>query len=271
MNDVVERNWFDKLSRALLREPKDRAQLITLLHEAESRHLLESDALMMIEGVLQVSEMRAGDIMIPRAQMVVVQETQSPADFLEQVIESGHSRFPVISKHRDEVIGILLAKDLLGLILHQDKKFNLQQLLRPAIVIPESKPLNLLLEEFQMQRYHMAIVVDEYGGVSGLITIEDILEQIVGEIEDEYDFDEEDEIKAHEDGDYIIKAHTPIEDFNAYFNTDFSSQEFDTIGGLVIHAFGYLPRRGESTTLASFKFSVLNANKRHVRLLKMTK
>ena len=208
--------------------------------------------------------------MVPRSQMVVVQAAQSPETFLQDIINSGHSRFPVMKKNRDEVIGILLAKDLLHLILDHNQKFNLQQLLRPPIVIPESKPLNLLLKEFQMQRYHMAIVVDEYGSVSGLITIEDILEQIVGDIEDEYDFDEEDEIKAHDDGGYIIKAHTTIEEFNRYFNQNLSDETFDTIGGLVTHAFGHLPRQGESTIIKPFNFVVLNANKRHIRLLKMT-
>jgi magnesium and cobalt transporter len=224
----------------------------------------------MIEGVLEVSEMQARDIMIPRSQMVVVREDVSPDEFLPVIIDSAHSRFPVIGDNRDEVVGILLAKDLLSYYAKNHREnFDIRDILRPAVFIPESKRLNVLLKEFRANRNHMAIVVDEYGGIAGLVTIEDVLEQIVGEIEDEHDFEEDLYIVKHNDTRYTAKALTPIEDFNAEFNAEFSDEEFDTIGGLLISKFGHVPSRGEETTIGRFKFKVLRADSRRIHLLQI--
>lgn len=264
------RSWLERLGKALLREPQDREQLVTLLRDAEQRQLLDSHALAMIEGVLQVSEMRVSDIMIPRSQMVVVNEDADPEEFLPEVIESAHSRFPVIGDSRDEIVGILLAKDLLTYCWHKDSTlFQLRELLRPALFVPESKRLDVLLQEFRINHNHLAIVVDEYGGVAGLVTIEDILEQIVGEIEDEYDVPDDLNIKKHSETQYIIKALTPIEDFNQYFNAHLNTTEFDTIGGLVLKAFGHLPKRGETIVIDRYRFKVLHADNRRIRLLRL--
>ena len=263
------RSWLERLSQALLREPQDREQLVELLREAEQRNLLDAQALAMIEGVLQISEMQVREIMVPRAQMVVVQEDAALADFLPAVIESGHSRFPVIGETRDEVAGILLAKDLLAFSSAENTApFTMRDVLRPAVFVPESKRLDKLLQEFRRNRNHIAMVVDEYGGVSGLVTIEDVLEQIVGEIEDEYDIDDECFIKPYSKTQFNVKALTPIEEFNQYFKVDFSTEEFDTIGGLVMHAFGHLPKRGETITLDHVRFKVLHADHRRIRLLR---
>lgn len=266
----TQRSWLERLSKALLREPKDREQLVELLRDAEQRHLLDSHSLAMIEGVLQVSEMRVSDIMIPRSQMVVVNSNDDPKEFLPVIIESAHSRFPVIGDDRNEVVGILLAKDLIN-FLWQDEisRFQLRDILRPAIFVPESKRLDVLLQEFRINHNHLAIVVDEYGGIAGLVTIEDILEQIVGEIEDEYDVPEDLNIKKHSDTVYIVKALTPIEDFNQFFNTNLSMSEFDTIGGLVLKAFGHLPKRGENISIDRYRFKVLHADNRRIRLLRV--
>ena len=270
-NGPAHRSWLERLSHVLLGEPKDREQLIELLRDAQQRRLLDSDALAMIEGVMQVSEMQVRDIMVPRAQMVVIKHDTSLQDILPIITESEHSRFPVIVESRDEVIGILLAKDLLGYFVPgRDTAFNVRDILRPAVFIPEGKRLNVLLKEFRANRNHMAIVVDEYGGVAGLVTIEDVLEQIVGEIEDEHDIDEESFIKKHSDSNYTVKALTPIEDFNNYFDTDFSDAEFDTIGGLAVHGFGRVPRRGESIAIGRFRFKVLHADNRRVHLLQVS-
>ena len=263
--------WLERLSQALLIEPKDREQLTTLLRNAQQRNLLDADALSMIEGVLDVSEMQARDIMIPRSQMVVVKQDVPPDEFLPVIIDSAHSRFPVIGDNRDEVIGILLAKDLLSYYAQTDREsFNIRDILRPAVFIPESKRLNVLLKDFRANRNHMAIVVDEYGGIAGLVTIEDVLEQIVGEIEDEHDFEEDLYIVKHSDTRYTAKALTPIEDFNAEFNADFSDDEFDTIGGLLISNFGHVPARGEETTIGRFMFKILRADSRRIHLLQVT-
>ena len=268
---ISQRSWLERLSQALLREPKDREQLVSLLRDAEQRDLLDSQALTMIEGVLQISEMQVRDIMIPRAQMIVIEHDAALEEFLPLVIESAHSRFPVIGENRDEVIGILLAKDLLNYSFQKTTpRFQIRDILRPTVFVPESKHLNALLQEFRLNRNHMAIVVDEYGGVSGLITIEDVLEQIVGEIEDEYDIDDETFIKPHNETQFTIKALTPIEDFNDYFNSDLDTSEFDTIGGLVMHAFGHLPKRGETILIGRFRFKVLNADNRRIHLLRIT-
>lgn len=269
-NGPAQRSWFERLSHVLLGEPQDREQLIELLRDAQQRHLLDPDALAMIEGVLQVSEMQVRDIMVPRSQMVVVPRDAALQEILPVVTESEHSRFPVIGESRDEVIGILLAKDLLGYFVNGSKlAFNVRDILRPAVFIPESKRLNVLLKEFRASRNHMAIVVDEYGGVAGLVTIEDVLEQIVGEIADEHDIDEDTFIKKHSEFNYTVKALTPIDEFNDYFGSDFSDEEFDTIGGLVIHDFGRVPRRGEALAIGRFRFKVLHADNRRIHLLQV--
>ncbi len=270
-NGTSHRSWFERLSQALLGEPQDREQLVELLRDAEQRNLLDSDALAMIEGVLQTSELRVRDIMIPRAQMVVVERDATLTESLRNIIESGHSRFPVVGDSRDELLGILLAKDLLAYLVEPSREFNIKDVLRPAVFIPESKRLNVLLKEFRSSRNHMAIVVDEYGGVSGLVTIEDVLEQIVGEIADEHDIDEATFIKEHGNGQYILKALTPVEEFNEYFTTTLSEEEFDTIGGLVMSKFGYLPKPGESIKIDDLRFEVLHADSRRIHLLRMVR
>lgn len=270
------RSWLERIAQILQSEPKDRSDIVDILKTAQQNSLINHDVLAMLEGVLQVSEMQVRDIMIPRPQMVVVEQDMDIEQILSIVIDSAHSRFPVIGDDRDDLEGILLAKDLLPALLEQTKgeqggRFNLKEVLRPAVIVPESKRLDVLLKDFRVNRNHMAIVVDEYGGVAGLVTIEDVLEQIVGEIEDEHDFDdEEDSIKAHDDGAYVIKARTPIDEFNEYFKADLSDEEFDTIGGLIIQAFGHLPVKDEVVQLGQFKFTVLSADTRRIRLVRMT-
>ncbi|MDH4273813.1 MAG: CBS domain-containing protein [Gammaproteobacteria bacterium] len=269
-NGPEARSWLERISQALLIEPKDRAQLVELLRDAEGRNLLEADSLAMIEGVLQVSEMQVRDIMIPRTKMVVVHRDESPLHYLPILLETRHSRFPVIGDNRDEVVGILLAKDLLTYFAQDDKEgFDIRDVLRPAVFIPESKRLNVLLREFRLSRNHMAIVVDEYGGVSGLVTIEDVLEQIVGDIADEYDVDEDTNIMQHGSV-YTVKALTPVEDFNDYFSAHLSDEYYDTVGGLVTNAFGHLPKRGESVDIDLFRFKILRADNRRVHLLQVS-
>jgi magnesium and cobalt transporter len=261
---------LERISHWLMREPEDREQLIELLHGAYENSLMDADALSMIEGVLQVSEMRVGEIMIPRAQMDVIDINDPPEAFIPFVIETAHSRFPVIDHDRDSVIGILLAKDLLRHYAEEDA--DIRGMLRPAVFIPESKRLNVLLKEFRSNRNHIAIVVDEYGGVAGLVTIEDVLEQIVGEIEDEYDFDEtEDNIISEQDGTFRVKAATEIDDFNQMLGAHFSDDEFDTVGGLVVSRFGHLPKRGESVGFDGFNFTVLRADSRRLHTLRVSR
>jgi len=261
---------LERISHWLMREPEDREQLIELLHGAYENNLMDADALAMIEGVLQVSEMRVGEIMIPRAQMDVIDINDAPEVFIPHVIETAHSRFPVIDKDRDDVIGILLAKDLLRHYAESDS--DIRGMLRPAVFIPESKRLNVLLKEFRSNRNHIAIVVDEYGGVAGIVTIEDVLEQIVGDIEDEYDFDEtEDNIIRENEGVFRVKAGTEIEDFNQTLGAHFSDEEFDTVGGLVVSRFGHLPKRGESVKFDGFLFSILRADSRRLHAVRVTR
>lgn len=270
-HDVIEktsRSWLDRLSQALLREPQDRAELVELLRDAENRQLLATDTLSMLESVLQFSEMHVRDIMIPRQQMVVIEHDAEINDILPTVVSSGHSRFPVMSEDKNHVSGILHAKDLLKHLMPDAPEVTLNDLARPAVMVPESKRLEMLLKEFRENRNHMAIVVDEYGNVSGFVTIEDLLEQIVGDIEDEFDIEEDAFVKKHRNGTYIIKAHMPIEEFNEYFDCQFNEEEFDTIGGLIINAFGHLPKRGESVDMEPFTFKVLNADNRRVRLIR---
>lgn len=254
---------LERLSHFLLREPEDREQLVELLHSAYENHLMDGDSLAMIEGVLQVSEMQVRDIMIPRSQMDVIDITHPPETFIPHVIETAHSRFPVIEDNKNDVIGILLAKDLLRYYAGED--FDVRDMLRPAVFIPESKRLNVLLKEFRSNRNHIAIVVDEYGGVAGMVTIEDVLEQIVGDIEDEYDYDEdEDNIIHHADGQYRVKALTEIADFNEAIGTQFSDEEFSTIGGLVVNRFGHLPKRGDAVNIDNIRVTVVRADSRRL-------
>jgi magnesium and cobalt transporter len=263
MAEAEKPNWLERLSHFLLREPEDREQLVELLHASFEKSLLDADALAMIEGVLQVSETQVRDVMIPSSQMDVIDITQTPKEFIPFVIETAHSRFPVIDDDKNDIIGILLAKDLLRYYAGED--FDVRDMLRPAVFIPESKRLNVLLKEFRSNRNHIAIVVDEYGGVAGMITIEDVLEQIVGDIEDEYDFDEtEDNIIRDSQGKYRVKALTEINDFNEVLGTEFSDEEFSTIGGLVVSQFGHLPKRGETVTYKNLKFTALRADSRRL-------
>ena len=257
---------LERLSTMLLREPEDREQLVSLLHSAYERNLLDADALSMMEGVIQVSEQQVHEIMIPRAQMDVIDISQPPEQFIPFVIKTAHSRFPVIDGNKDNIIGILLAKDLLR--YYAGEEFDVRDMLRPAIFVPESKRLNVLLRDFRGNRNHIALVVDEYGGVCGMVTIEDVLEQIVGDIEDEYDFDEdEDNLIQDSDGNWRVKAATEIEDFNAALGTSFSDEEYDTIGGLVLKASGQLPKRGDGFVIGDFVFTVLRADSRRLHSL----
>ena len=254
---------LERLSNFLLREPEDREQLIDLLHGAYENHLMDADSLAMIEGVLQVSEMQVRDVMIPRSQMDVIDITDAPETFIPHVIKTAHSRFPVIEDDKNDVIGILLAKDLLRYYAGED--FEVRDMLRPAVFIPEAKRLNVLLKEFRSNRNHIAIVVDEYGGVAGMVTIEDVLEQIVGDIEDEYDYDEdEDNIIQNAEGHYRVKALTEIADFNEAIGTSFSDEDYSTIGGLVVNKFGHLPKRGDQTMIGSLSITVVRADSRRL-------
>ncbi len=262
-------SWLKRLSK-LFWEPEDQEQLIDLLRGASQRHILDAEALAIVEGALNVSQMKARDIMIPRSQVVMVSRDASAEDMLKLIADTAHSRFPVIDDDRDDVIGILLAKDLLAAVVTAGKfDFDLRELLRPAVFIPESKRLNVLLREFRARRNHMAIVVDEYGGVAGIVTIENVLEQIVGEIEDEHDVDDDAPIVKRSDNSYVIKALTEVEDFNEHFTAELSDDDFDTIGGYVVNQFGHLPTRDEQIIIGGFEFRVLRADNRRVHLLEM--
>ncbi|WP_148863453.1 HlyC/CorC family transporter [Marinobacter fonticola] len=264
------KSWLERISQAFSNEPESIGDILEVLRDAESENIIDADAMSIIEGAMQVTDMRADEIMIPRSQMVTVKASAEPKAFLADIIDSAHSRFPVIGDSQDDVIGILLAKDLLPLAMSNDLSWSkIREILRPPTFVPESKRLNQLLKEFKETRNHMAIVVDEYGGTAGLITIEDVLEQIVGEIEDEHDFDEETHIKSRADGSYAVKAVTPVEDFNEFFDTELDEEEFDTIGGLVLKEFGHLPRRGEEIDFAGFQFTILNADNRVIRLIQV--
>ena len=265
-----ERSWVERLTQFLSGTPQNRADLEGLLELAVNNELIDDDAKTIMEGALSVSDMQVRDIMIPRAQMTVIKIDAELDEALPQIIHAAHSRFPVIDDNLDNVIGILLAKDLLPLILEREPEFDLRSLLRPAVVVPESKRLNVLLREFRQNRNHMAIVIDEYGGVAGLVTIEDVLEEIVGEIEDETDVDEGIDIRKISPTDFFVKAQTPIEDFNEHFGVSFSNEEFDTIGGLVVNAFGHVPTRSETTYLQRFEFKVVNADQRRLLSLRVT-
>jgi magnesium and cobalt transporter len=267
------KSWLDKLLGALSSdsdEPSSREELMEFLRQAGSRLKLEEDAMMIIEGALQISDQQVREVLIPRSQVAAIAVDQPPEEYLSLIFETGHSRYPVIGENLDEVKGLLLVKDLLPLLncpAEERERFRLEDILRPAMFVPESKRLNSLLKAFRDTHNHMAVVVDEYGGTAGIVTIEDILEQIVGDIEDEHDTDEEDDIRELGEGRYAIRALTPIEDFNERFGTRFSDDEFDTVGGLVMQRFGHLPGRGEHAELGGWRFTVLNADNRRIRLL----
>ncbi len=270
-NEPEEKSWLDKISQLFSSEPKSRDDLLDVLKVAESNDVIDSDALKIIDGAMQVSEMQVREIMVPRTQMTVIKAGQPFNDMLDLIVKTAHSRYPVIGETMDEVLGILLAKDLLPLVSQNNTdNFDITTLLRPATVVPESKRLNVLLREFRENRNHMAMVIDEYGGVAGLVTIEDVLEEIVGDIEDEHDVAQDTYIKKLADNDYIVKALTPIEDFNEEFKADFSDEEFDTIGGIILQQFGHMPRRNEMATVNGYQFKVLNADNRQVHLLRMS-
>lgn len=264
-------SWIGKLREVFTDSVDDRADLVEILRRAQRDKIMDADALSIIEGALQVTDMQVRDIMIPRIQVVTVQASATPEEILPLVISAQHSRFPVIGENLDEVIGILLAKDLLPLALEtQSRKFDIKDVMRPATFVPESKRLNVLLKEFRETRNHMAIVIDEYGDVSGLCTIEDVLEQIVGEIEDEHDTDDEVFIKVLDEHNFTVKALTPLDEFNEFFHTEYSEEDFDTIGGLVLSKFGRIPQREEKINIDNLNFRVLNADNRQVRLLHVT-
>ncbi|BFM19787.1 HlyC/CorC family transporter [Gilvimarinus japonicus] len=266
-----ERSWLERLLHSFSTEPKSRDDLLEIIKDAAENKLLDQEALNIIEGALDVSSLQAREIMIPRTQIVAVKLDDTPQEFLPKIIESGHSRFPVIGDSIDDIKGILLAKDLLRMMLEGTTDFSLDSIIRTANIVPESKRVNVLLREFREQRYHMALVIDEYGGISGLITIEDILEEIVGNIEDETDEEVSDElIKRVSDTDYVIKALTPIDDFNDYFNAGLSDEDFDTMGGILMQSFGHLPKRNEVTEIDGFTFRVLYADNRQIHLVRLT-
>ncbi len=270
------RNWFEKLTQIFQDTPQDREQLVEVLKTAEENTLINPELLSMMVGVMHISEMQARDIMIPRPEMVVVDDEMDFSKILLNVVNSRHSRFPVIGDNRDDIEGIILAKDLLRFIAEResepDCRFTLKDYLRPAVIIPESKRLDVLLKEFRANRNHMAIVVDEYGGVAGLVTIEDVLEQIVGEIEDEYDIDDdEDNIHQIEGNTFNVKARTEIEEFNQYFNAKINDEEYDTIGGILMQAFGHMPSRGETVKIENLQFEIVSADTRRIKLLRVKK
>lgn len=266
-----KRTWLEKLQSMFSAGPQSRDELLEIIKDAADNKLLDQEALEIIEGAMDVSTLQAREIMVPRMQIIAVKLDDKPQDFLPKIIESGHSRFPVIGDSVDDIKGILLAKDLLKMMLEGTTDFSLEPIIRTANIIPESKRVNILLREFREKRYHMALVIDEYGGISGLITIEDILEEIVGEIEDETDEEScDDMIKRVSDTDFIIKALTPIEDFNEKFKAKLNHDEFDTIGGIIMQSFGHLPKRNEVTKVAGFTFRILYADNRRIHLVRLT-
>ncbi|MEH6519110.1 MAG: transporter associated domain-containing protein [Halioglobus sp.] len=269
-SEPEEKSWLEKISHLFSSEPRTRADLEDVISVAAENEVIDEDALSIIEGAMKVSDMQARDIMIPRSQMVVIKADQTLEEILPQIISSAHSRYPVIDDSLDDILGILLAKDLLPQILNKEQSsLKVTELLRQTVVVPESKRLNVLLREFREKRNHMAIVIDEYGGVAGLVTIEDVLEEIVGEIEDETDAQEDLFIRKISDQDFFVKALTPIDDFNDYFDANFSEEEFGTIGGLVLQAFGHLPSRNEVTNIEDFEFKVINADQRKIHSLRI--
>lgn len=272
-NGSSGKSWATKLLQLFTGEPNSREELVDLIQDAEERDLIDNDTKEMIEGVLDVAELKVRDIMVPRSQMVTIDINQKVDEFLPIVIDAQHSRYPVISENKDHVEGILLAKDLLAYGFDMtDDEFALTKVIRPAVIVPEGKRVDVLLKEFRSQRYHMAIVVDEYGGVSGLVTIEDILEEIVGDIEDETDYNEDTkaDIRRINKSRFSVKALTTIEDFNDYFETQFGDEEYDTIGGMVAHGFGHLPKPGEEIVISGINFKVTGADKRRIQQLQVS-
>ena len=265
-NGGSTKGWLDRIFNIFTGEPQNQKQLLDLLKNLQSHQLFGADEFKMIEGVLQVSDMQVRDIMVPRGQMVVLDHEDSLSEIIARITECGHSRFPVIDDDKDDVVGILLAKDLLHLSLEDSDEFEINEYIRPASFIPESKRLNVLLKEFRLNRSHLAMIVDEYGGVSGLITIEDVLEQIVGKIDDEHDDNEEIDIQQHGANRYSVRALTPLPEFNEYFETEFESEDVETIGGYLLGEIGHLPERGESIALENLTFKVMNADSRQVHL-----
>jgi magnesium and cobalt transporter len=265
------KSLLDRMIQVFTGEPKNKEELVEVLKYAEGRDLIKPETKQMIEGVLEVSEIHVRDIMVPRSQMVTFEIEQPINEFIPKIIESGHSRFPIVKEDIDHIEGILLAKDLLAYGFNQEgKDVCLSNLIRPAIIVPESKKVEPLLKEFRLKRYHMAIVVDEYGGVSGLVTIEDILELIVGEIEDETDDKIEEDIKHLASNVYQLKALTDLEDFDEYFNCEYDNSDADTIGGVVLHKFGHMPKKGETVTIDEFEFKVISADKRRIQVLQLS-
>jgi magnesium and cobalt transporter len=262
--------WLKRITQSMSGEPRDLAELVDHLREASERDLFDGDALVMLEGVLAVADMQVRDIMVPRSQMVFVERDEPPDKLVELVVESGHSRFPVIGEDRDQILGILLAKDLLRLQAAADEDFEIREFMRPVVFVPESKRLNVLLKEFRRSHNHIAMVVDEYGGVCGLVTIEDVIEQIVGEIDDEHDVEDDQTIRKERPREFTVRALTPIADFNRYFSTHFSDEDYDTIGGLLMQEFGRLPRRGETIKVGDLEFRILRADRRRIDLLRVT-
>jgi magnesium and cobalt transporter len=264
--------WLRKLSRRMTGEVQDRQEIVEFLRDATLRGVIEGDALPMLEGVLGVGDIQVRDIMVPRAQMTVLNRDDEPDVLLRTVIESGHSRFPVMDEDREKIVGILLAKDLLRLAAkHEDAAdFDIKEFMRPTVFVPESKRLNVLLREFRRSRVHMAVVADEYGGIAGLVTIEDVIEQIVGDIDDEHDVDEDVNIRKDGDRQYIVRGQTPIDEFNEYFQTELSDDEFDTVAGLVMKQLGRLPRRGETLQLADCELKVMRFDRRRIDALRLT-
>ncbi len=284
-----QKTWLERITQAFAHEPKNRQELLEILREAHQNKLLDNEALAIVEGAIQVADLQVRDIMVPRSQVISIKADQSPREFLPAIIAAAHSRYPVVGESLDEVIGVLLAKDLLPLILKDEQhsfdikdllplilkdehhNFDIKDLLRPATFVPESKRLNVLLREFRANHNHMAIVIDEYGGVAGLVTIEDVLEQIVGDIEDEHDVEEDSYIRPLPSGDFLVKALTPIDSFNEYFGSAFPDDEFDTVAGLVMSTFGHLPKRNEVTEIDGFRVRVLNADSRRVHMLRLSR
>ncbi len=259
----------NRLARLLRQRPRERGELVEMVRDAEGEHVIDLDTAGMMEGALMVSELKVRDIMVPRSEMIFIESEQTPREFLPAVIESAHSRFPVVDTKHEKVLGILLAKDLLPLAADPEHPFEIREVLRPAVFVPESKRLNILLREFRLSRNHLAIVVDEYGAIAGLVSIEDVLEQIVGEIDDEYDVDDELFIRQHRANRFTVKARTPIEHFNEFFNSRLPDGDYDTIGGLVVHHFGRVPARGDEVDFAGFNFKVLRADRRRAHLLRV--
>ena len=263
--------WLKRITQSLGGEPQDRGELVQMLRDSGERGLLDTDALTMLEGVLEVADLQVRDIMVPRVQMVFIRRNEPPERIMPAVIESGHSRFPVMDEDRDNIVGILLAKDLLRLcVAESSERFDIKEYMRPAVFVPESKRLNVLLKEFRRNRNHMALVVDEYGGVSGLVTIEDVIEQIIGEIDDEFDVEDDQNIRRETGRQFAVRGVTRLDEFNEYFGTSFASEEFDTVAGLLMKELGRLPRRGEAVVMDGFEFRVVRGDRRRIEGLRVT-